>query len=81
MARITIPREDRFWAKVRKETVPIREDLTPCWTWTAATHHNGYGTFQGMRAHRYSYEIQNGTSIPEGLLVLHQMRQPSLRKT
>jgi hypothetical protein len=62
--------EQRFWAKVRK--------TASCWLWTASTRAKGYGAFcyvrdgiavQG-RAHRYSWEIHNGT-VPDGLCVLH----------
>lgn len=67
---------NRFWAKVRKETVPVREDLTPCWVWTAATNHNGYGEFARWMAHRFSYEIHSGEPIPHGLCALHKCDNP-----
>ena len=62
--------EQRFWRKVRKTAA--------CWLWTASTRNKGYGAFAYTRdgkmiqdrAHRYSWEIHNG-SIPHGLFVLH----------
>lgn len=61
----------RFWSKVNKT-----ED---CWLWTAATDPFGYGhiTIGGRQflAHRYSYELANG-SIPPGLHLDHLCRVP-----
>lgn len=75
MARSKRTPTDRFWAKVRKETSPVREGLTPCWTWTGGTTKNGYGQFcwplRGSRAHRLSWFMRFG-DVPQGLLVLHR---------
>ena len=51
---MTIPAEDRFWAKVNK--------TDSCWLWTAGKTRNGYGTFfpatnRAIPAHRFSYEL------------------------
>ena len=69
----------RFWKKVDKfGPVPPGFD-TPCWIWTAAVDHSGYGRFRhngNMRhAHRVSYEIANGP-ISEYIHVLHHCDNP-----
>lgn len=68
---------ERFWAKVDKTTT--------CWVWKASKRNKGYGAFiypssngdiiQG-RAHRFVWEIYNGT-IPIGLCVLHKCDNPA----
>lgn len=55
--------KQRFFAKVRK--------TTGCWLWTASLYENGYGQFDGKRAHRVSWELAHGP-IPRGLKVLHR---------
>jgi hypothetical protein len=72
-------REERFWAKVKKEGCPSVYDLTPCWLWNASVHTNGYGKFSAglgknggwENAHRVSYRLTKG-EIPEGLVVRHK---------
>lgn len=62
--------EERFWAKVSGS------DYTACWTWTAATHPDGYGSFWAGRllgAHRVAWTIFNGP-IPGELIVDHLCR-------
>ena len=58
--------EERFWSKVEKTET--------CWNWTKGGHPSGYGTFsfqsRNKPAHRYSYELVNGT-IPAGLSIDH----------
>lgn len=48
----------RFWEKVDKSN--------ECWTWTAATFVNGYGSmcFHGksVRAHRFAYALALATT-------------------
>jgi hypothetical protein len=75
------PAEDRFFAKVDKNG-PIPEhcpELGPCWIWTGALSHNGYGFFKVhpkmLKAHRWSYEYHVGP-IPDGLLVCHECDNP-----
>ena len=47
-----------------------------CWGWNASTI-NGYGQFGvGGRAHRFSYELYKGVTIPEGMCVLHKCDNP-----
>lgn len=57
---------ERFWSKVHK--------TDSCWLWTAAKTKTGYGDFgikgQHRRAHRFAWELTNG-SIPPGMLVCH----------
>lgn len=55
---------DRFWAKVEK--------TEGCWLWTSATWGSGYGFFwiggtkRSEYAHRISWELANGTPVPDG---------------
>lgn len=72
---VSVPAEERFWAKVQK--------TEGCWLWTAGTTsrkpHLAYGTFwDGTRlvvAHRWAYEHFVGP-IPEGLTIDHLCRTP-----
>lgn len=62
----------RFWSKVNKTET--------CWLWQGARFPKRwrllpYGRFCMGRAHRYSWEIHNG-SIPEGMDVLHTCDTP-----
>src|SRR5258708_37208051 len=54
--------EVRFWPKVHKTDF--------CWFWTASTW-DGYGRFEGTRAHRYSWTLHTGKRVPKGLCVCH----------
>ncbi len=60
---------ERFWAKVDK--------TGDCWVWTGALHWDGYGAFsvggaaRSARAHRCSWEMENGPIEP-GKCVLHR---------
>jgi hypothetical protein len=64
--------EQRFWAKVRKDS--------DCWVWTGAFSSTGYGGFKvngrDEGAHRFSYTIHFG-QIPPGLCVLHRCDNPA----
>ncbi len=71
--------EERFWAKVYRAGPHLDKMDTPCWMWTAGRNRRGYGTFQRerpLRAHRVSWEIENG-GIPDGKWVLHHCDNPS----
>jgi hypothetical protein len=69
---------NRFWKFVNK--------TESCWLWTGRVDKDGYGsigigstrdkTKKCVRAHRFSYELHNG-SIPDGLLVLHECDVPA----
>lgn len=64
--------EERFWQFVDRSG--------DCWTWTGTRIPPwGYGSFSvdgtKVGAHRYSYELHNGT-IPEGLQVDHLCFNP-----
>jgi hypothetical protein len=66
--------ETRFWPRVQ-----IGE-INDCWPWTGGRFDNGYGAFamkgrSNVRAHRYVYELTNG-SIPPGMVVLHSCDNP-----
>lgn len=58
---------ERFWKKVVKSE--------GCWLWNGGVYDAAdeptYGSFQGKNAHRFSWELHNGT-IPPGLFVLHK---------
>jgi len=66
---ISIPAEERFWAKVEKTET--------CWLWTAYQDGGGYGQFRvnghGILAHRFAYELLIGP-IPAGLTLDHLCR-------
>jgi hypothetical protein len=66
--------EQRFWAKVDK--TPGHGPDGDCWLWTGAVNDKGYGkltvgTHKSYRAHRYSYELANG-SLEQGMCALHR---------
>ena len=72
MGKSKLTLEERFWAKVFKES-------EGCWHWTASTWKDGYGRFWStdegrvVRAHRFAYELANGP-IPDGLVIDHLCR-------
>lgn len=63
----------------------IEENCEPdengCWLWTGARKPTGYGHLYGKLAggyaHRYSWELANGTKIPKGLCVCHKCDVPA----
>lgn len=63
----------RFWERVKKQP-------DGCWLWQARLNPGGYGIFNGggkiWLAHRYSYELHNG-SIPDNLFVCHHCDNPA----
>lgn len=76
----------RFWEKVnRRGPVPDgRPDLGPCWLWTAAVDHNGYGKFfvekingktRLIQAYRMAYELVVGP-VTAGMPLDHLCRTP-----
>lgn len=52
-----------------------------CWNWNGAKDKKGYGTYHKDKkptpAHRFSYELFNNKSIPQGLYIDHICRNPS----
>lgn len=60
----------RFWGHVDKST--------ECWTWTASRDRYGVFAVGGKRvkAHRFSWELASGRSVPEGMSVLHRCDNP-----
>jgi hypothetical protein len=80
-AGLTLPVEDRFWAKVNKQTGHFWNG-TECWDWTAKRNKQGYGQFylsnpeRTLLAHRLAYELQCGP-IPDGLDVCHHRDRPA----
>ncbi|MGJ5736690.1 HNH endonuclease [Streptomyces caniscabiei] len=78
----SVPETDlaRFFSKVDKDG-PIpkhRIELGPCWLWKACKDSSGYGSFryQGRTtsAHRFSYVVLAGGTIPDGLQLDHLCR-------
>jgi hypothetical protein len=81
------PREERFWDKVDQTgPIPIHcPELGPCWLWTGALDHQGYGTFtwQGrgegglvwIGAHRAAFLLDGGRLAP-GEQALHRCDNP-----
>lgn len=75
MGIVPTPESDRarFWAKVTKEETERVAGLGPCWVWTAAFFHNGYGGFKldarMRRAHAISFKWHIGPT--NGLQVCH----------
>lgn len=66
---MSTPLLDRFWSKVE-----VR-DPSDCWEWRGSRHAKGYGQFNGLRAHRFSYEVARGP-IPSGMMVCHACDNP-----
>jgi hypothetical protein len=62
------PVEERFWAKVKKDTE------SGCLEWTGTLNELGYGRFKIngklILAHRFSYELHKGP-IADGMYCLH----------
>lgn len=59
-----ITKEQRFWTKVRK--------TKGCWYWVAAKMKNGYGSFDGMNAHRFSWILSHGLVPKDRRCVCHK---------
>lgn len=78
--RTAVGRVDRFWSKVNKDGPVCREELGPCWVWTAGLTPWGYGTCSPKHgspyAHRAAWIMANGP-IPDGLWVLHRCDAPA----
>lgn len=66
--------EERFWERVDVQ------GPDECWEWTAGRIAGGYGRINDLGrplgAHRVSWEIENQTSVPEGLVVCHRCDNP-----
>ncbi len=72
---------ERFWSNVDKNGPAVREELGPCWVWTASKSTHGYGQFwtgseidgsrRLNRAHRLAWRFSVG-EIPAGMCVLHR---------
>lgn len=58
----------QFWKKVQKTDT--------CWIWIGAISSSKYGSYYGMGAHRFSYQISNNIQIPDGLVVMHICDNP-----
>lgn len=74
----TVDIATRLWAKVDKNGPLIRDDIGPCWVWTATKCTSGYGQIKRggkhgecVPAHRVVWELTYGP-IPDGMYVLHK---------
>ena len=64
--------EERFWEKVQKSA-------DGCWLWTGTQNGRGYGSLHSgqranrktLKAHRYSYELHTGETVPSSMEVMH----------
>lgn len=56
----------RFFAKVDGA-----KTKNNCWEWTGCKSSNGYGSFNGISAHRFSYNYFNGQA-KEGMHICHK---------
>jgi hypothetical protein len=72
------PMAVRFWRFVEKKS------LDECWEWIGPKRPNGYGQISretraegSMASHRFSWELANGKSIPDGMVVMHKCDNPS----
>ena len=73
--RKTKPVQDRFWAKVQKQTEVTSPNVTtPCWLWTGARIRKGYGVFwlngKNIRASHFT----SGRTTEE--IVMHKCDNP-----
>lgn len=70
---------EHFWKNVNKNGPTLREELGPCWIWTAGRHVRGYGHYQhrgaGWRAHRISLLLVSNPA-PGKNLVCHKCDNP-----
>ena len=66
---------DRFWTKF---AIGGPDD---CWEWQANRHRQGYGFFgldgRNQLAHRVSYFLTHGVTLPPSIKVLHKCDNPS----
>ena len=56
--------------------VEVPSDTADCWLWHGAFGDHGYGTFkmntrESRTAHRASFELHNGVTVPRGIQVCH----------
>jgi hypothetical protein len=67
--------EERFWAKVDRDTDP-----DGCWLWIASRDTRNYGMIGALgrvyRAHRVSYELAHGVALTPAQVVLHRCDNP-----
>jgi hypothetical protein len=67
--------EERFWSYVDKKSDE------ECWEWKGSLDRNGYGEIYckataHFRAHKISWMIHSGSSVPKGICVLHKCDNP-----
>jgi len=59
----------------------IDKTLEGCWPWPGSKNRSGYGTVQyhgkSWMAHRLSYFLTTGETIPEGRVILHSCDNPA----
>jgi len=72
------PKLDKFWGKVK-----VVEDAKSCWEWQGSRDKDGYGRIgvsrkdfkKTFKAHRLSWELQNGPIPPENC-ICHRCDNP-----
>ena len=63
--------DESFW--------PLVDKSGTCWLWRGAQRggrRNQYGNWRGLMAHRVSWEVANGQTVPTGKLVCHKCDVP-----
>lgn len=70
-----LPAQERFRRQYKKGE--------ECWEWTGGTDRQFYGRFSAelhgvmhTKAHRYSWALQHGVPIPDGMVVCHSCDNP-----
>ena len=58
----------QFWKKVQKTDT--------CWIWNGAIASGKYGSYNGIGAHKFSYQITNNIQVPKGYVVMHICDNP-----
>jgi hypothetical protein len=65
----------RFWSNVQKQPGD------GCWLWTRAKDRDGYGLLhwngRTQRAHHVAWELETGSSPPNGIVIQHRCDTPS----
>lgn len=77
--RRRLPRYPSPAAQLAHHSMP--EPNSGCWLWLGAASKGGYGTVKHghhtRAAHRVSWEVANGTQVPDGMVVMHKCDNPS----
>lgn len=66
-----VPPAERFWSRVSKQSE------NECWLWTGHLSSDGYGRLGKQWAHRVSWSLHAGRSIPSGMVIDHICHTPA----